>query len=322
MIATFKPLPETSHFGSALIPVATDGPGPAFVMAWTGTDGQAKLNSSYSNTGGTTWNKTLVRQTGPSRLGATPSDWESSAAAPALTMHNNKLFLCWTDSDQQRLQLMSSSDHGRTWHNKRAIAEESSIAAPAIASYEGLLVVAWTGTDGAGTLCVATSDNEGRTWNKVTLPEWSVAGPSLTWYSSDAGFPYLFLGFTGTDHALRVRWCQSLNFAEFSKPGYQIQVLGETSDNGPSLSVLNQGEGKDISLAVAWTGTDDRQLHVSYSLQGFSPFSPKTTAPDDTSGAAPALITYRNFPAENDLLVLTWTDQNSHLNFGGADKLF
>src|SRR3982074_2806058 len=58
-------------------------------------------------------------------------------------MHNNKLFPCWTDANQQRLQLMSSSDHGRTWHSKRAIAEESSIAAPAIASYEGLLVVAW-----------------------------------------------------------------------------------------------------------------------------------------------------------------------------------
>jgi hypothetical protein len=237
-------------------------------------------------------------------------------------MHNNKLFLCWTDANQQRLQLMSSSDNGRTWHDKRTIAEESSIAAPAIAHYEGLLVVAWTGTDGAGTLCVATSGDEGRTWTKVILPEWSGAGPSLTSYTSGAGFPYLFLGFTGTDNVLRVRWCQSLNFDEFTKPGYQIQVLGETSDDAPALSVLDQGEGKDIFLAVAWTGTGDRQLHVSYSLQGFSPFTRKATAPDDTSGTAPALITYRNFPAVDDQLVLTWTDQNSHLNFCGADKLF
>ncbi len=49
IIATFKVLPETSNVGSALVPVATNGPGPAFLMAWTGTDGQAKLNSSYSN---------------------------------------------------------------------------------------------------------------------------------------------------------------------------------------------------------------------------------------------------------------------------------
>jgi hypothetical protein len=33
---------------------------------------------------------------------------------PALAVHHNTLFLCWTDSDHQRLQLMSSTDNGRT----------------------------------------------------------------------------------------------------------------------------------------------------------------------------------------------------------------
>ena len=321
MIATFTPLPETSHFGSALVPVATDGPGPAFVMAWTGTDGQAKLNSSYSNTGGTTWTKTLVRQSGLSINGQPRPPWESSTAAPALAVHHNTLFLCWPDSDQ-RLQLMSSHDNGHTWRNKRAIGQESSMAAPAIVSYRGLLVVAWTGTDGAGTLNLATSADDGATWTTIILPEWSIAGPSLTSYTSGAGASYLFLGFTGTDHKLRVRFCQSVNFTEFTQPGNQMQVLDETSDTGPALSVLDQGEGLDIHLAIAWVGTGSQQLNVADSFEGFSPFGSKRTAPDNTSRTGLGLITHRHFPQDPDLLVLTWTDQNSHLNFCGDDKLF
>lgn len=321
MTATFTPMPETSPHGPALVVAGSDGPGAGFVLAWAGTDGQTKLNSSYSHTGGATWDKAVVRQGHAGQVGRQGQQgYESSTAAPALAVHNGTLYLCWVDTDQ-RLQLMSSADHGRTWTGKRAVDQESSGAAPAIASYAGRLVVAWTGTDGAGTLNLATSADDGHTWEKVVLPEWSVAGPTLSSYVSGAGFGYLFLGFTGTDHKLRVRFCQSQSFEEFTKPGYQTQVLGETSDDAPALTVLDQGEGKDIFLAIAWTGSGNRQLNVAYSLQGFSPFGNKATAPDHRGTAAPALVTYRHFPAEPDQLVLAWTDQDAHLNFSAADKL-
>src|SRR6185437_10825127 len=237
--------------------------------------------------------------------------WESSSAAPALVQHNGILFLCWTDL-QGRLQLMSSTDNGRTWSAKQPIAQESSIAGPALHSYDGDLVVAWTGTDGAGTVCIATSGDDGQNWAKVVLPEWSIAGPALTSYIDGAGFTYLFVGFTGTDHQLRVRFCQSRNYQQFTVPASQGSVVtGQTSDDAPSLSVLDQREGLNIELAIAWTGTGNRQLNAAYSNQGFSPFGRPGTAPDDHSSGGPAILTNRLFTQENDTLILAWTDQNS-----------
>ena len=314
MVATFKPMPETSHFAPALASVSGRGPGLSYVLAWTGTDGQAKLNTSHSDTSGTVWDKTIVRDPGG-------QGWESSGAAPALVQHNGILFLCWTDL-QGRLQLMSSTDNGRTWSAKQPIAQESSIAGPALATYDGDLVVAWTGTDGAGTVCIATSGDDGQSWAKVVLPEWSIAGPALTSYIDGAGFTYLFVGFTGTDHQLRVRFCQSRNYRQFTVPASQGSVVtGQTSDDAPSLSVLDQGEGLNIELAIAWTGTGHRQLNAAYSNQGFSPFGRPGTAPDDHSSGGPAILTNRLFAQENDTLILAWTDQNSQLNFCGADVI-
>jgi hypothetical protein len=314
MVATYKPMPETSHFAPALASVSGDGPGTSYVLAWTGTDGQAKLNTSYSDTSGTVWDKMIVRD-------PNGGSSESSIAAPALVQHNDILFLCWTDQ-QGRLQLMSSTDKGRTWSAKQPIAQESSIAGPALATYDGDLVVAWTGTDGAGTLCIATSGDDGQSWAKVVLPEWSIAGPALTSYIDGAGFTYLFVGFTGTDHQLRVRFCQSRNYQQFTVPASQGSVVtGQTSDDAPSLSVLGQGEGVDIDLAIAWTGSGNRQLNAAYSNQGFSPFGRPGTAPDDRSSGGPAMLTSRHFPEEPDSLILAWTDQSSRLNFCGADVI-
>jgi hypothetical protein len=313
-IATFIPLPETSPFTPAILSVPPSSSIPAFVLAWTGSDGQHKLNISRSDTGGTTWDKQLLRLGGP---------WEGSSAGPALALHNGVVFVCWAAAADQRLWLASSADSGRTWSGKRPIAEESSDGSPALVSYRGRLVVAWRGTDGAGTLTIATSPDDGASWGKVILPEWSIAGPSLAHYASGAGFSYLFLAFTGTDHLLRTRSCQGDDFASFGRPvaSAEGQTLHETSDSGPAIAVLDAREGKDVFVAVSWRGTGDDQLHATYSLQGFSPYGNNTDARDNLTEMTPAMISYSDYPAEDDRLIMSWSDPAGHLNFAAADRI-
>jgi len=324
-IATYIPLPETSPFAPALVALPEASPAaPAFLMAWTGSDGQHKLNTSRSDTGGTVWNKQLVHEEHRTRRPLNPGEhWESSSASPALAVHHDVVYLCWAAPSDKRLWLMSSTDRGSTWSNKHPIDEESSDGAPALLSYGDSLVTAWRGTDGAGTLTIATSSDDGATWSKVVLPEWSIAGPSLAQYASGAGFPYLFLAFTGTDHKIRTRSCQGGDFASFGRPveAAEGQTLNETSDYGPAIAVLDSGEGKDIFVAIAWTGTGDQHIHVTYSLQGFSPFGNNSVSRDNVASTSPAMIKFAEFPAEDDKLVLSWADQEAHLNFAAADKI-
>ena len=313
-IATFIPLPETRPFAPALVAVPPATSIPAFVLAWTGSDGQHKVNISRSDTGGTTWDKQLLRPNGP---------WEGSSAGPALAVHHGVVFVCWAAAADQRLWFASSPDSGRTWSTKQPVADESSDGAPALVSYLGMLVVAWRGTDGAGTLNLATSPDDGRTWSKVVLPEWSIAGPSLARYASGAGFSYLFLAFTGTDNQIRTRSCQQTDFASFGRPvaSGEGQTLHETSDSGPAIAVLDTHEGKDIVVAVSWRGTGDDHIHATYSLQGFSPYGNNTNAADTLTETNPAMITFSQFPAEDDRLVISWSDPRQRLNFAAADRI-
>lgn len=325
MIATFKGMPDTSNFGPSIVRVATDGPAAGLVMAWTGNDEAGTLNSSYSNTGGTTWRKTIVHG-------------ETSVAGPALAEHDGNVFMAWAGTNPaHNLNVMSSIDNGGHWGRlegplaplpgkrrpwKHPLPNESSDFAPALIWYGGQLVLAWT--DRGGTVCLARSSDEGRTWSKVTLPEQSIAGPSLAAYSSGAGFSWLFIGFTGTDHRLKVRWIEGSAFETFAAPDVQIQTLEDTSAKGPSLAVLDAGQGKDIHLAMAYSGNDpDRKIYVTYSFQGLSPFGNGRKA-DDSSEGTPAIFTYADFPAQDDELVFAWagTDGEGHLNICPSSKLF
>jgi hypothetical protein len=324
MIATFKGMPETSRFGPSIVQIATDGPAEGLVMAWTGEDGAGTLNSSYSNTGGTVWNKTIIHN-------------ETSVAAPALVQRDGILYMAWAGTNPaHNLNVMSSTDRGAHWGHldgplqalpgrarpwKHSIPNEGSDFAPALIWYLGRLVLSWT--DRNGTVCLAHSQDEGKTWSKVTLPEQSIAGPSLAAYASGAGFSHLFIAWTGTDHRLNLRSVEGANFDAFAAPN-QGSAIADTSAQGPSLAVLNEGEGKDIFLAMAYSSNDgDRKIHVIYSLQGFSPFGNGSTA-DDSSEGTPAMFTHRDFPAQNDELVFAWagTDGEGHLNLCPAGKLF
>jgi hypothetical protein len=325
VIATFKNMPDTSQFGPSIVRTSTDGPGPALVMAWTGTDGTGNLNSSYSNTGGTIWKKSVIPH-------------ETSVAGPALAERSGELFIAWAGTNPaHNLNVMSSNDKGLSWGPpegpmqplpgakrawKHTLSDESSDLPPALLRYGQLLVLAWTAQD--STVHLAHSQDNGGSWSKVTLPEHSIAGPALAAYTSGAGFRNLFLAFTGIDHRLYLRWIEGFAFDTFAVPDVQRHVLEDTSTNGPSLAVLNAGQGKDIFLAMAYSGNDPgRNIYVTYSLQGFSPFGNGQKA-DDSSLGTPAMFTYADFPAQSDEVVFAWagTDGAGHLNLCPGPKLF
>src|SRR5947209_9853234 len=308
MLNTSRNMSDTTHVTPAIVRIFIHKL-PAFCMAWTGTDGTGALNTAYSFDLGKSWK-------------SNPPLWkETSHAGPALAYQNEKLFMAWTGSNPgHNLNIMQSADGGATWSGKH-ILNDSSIAAPALISYMGVLIMAWTGTDGKRHLNIASSKDEGRTWTKVPVGDLSLGAPSLAQYTSGAGFSHLFLAFTGTDNHLFVKSCEGLKVEYFSHPDHNR--IAETSSYGPSLAVMDSGEGKDIFLAIAWTGQDARHsLNVAYSLQGFSPFGNKEVSPHDTSNAGPSIVKNSNYPAENDQLGWVWSGSNGgHLNFAPGTAL-
>jgi len=117
---------------------------------------------------------------------------ESSAAAPALMVFNNRLYLAWTSTEStRRVSLMSSAD-GSTFTGK-VILGESSAAAPALMVFNNQLYLAWTGIETATRLNLMFLN--GQTFsNKVTLPESSSTGPALDSFNNQ-----LYITWTGTD---------------------------------------------------------------------------------------------------------------------------
>ena len=313
MVAVNKFMPDTSIAGPALIRL---GPGAGqfghpeldgqFCMGWTGTDGAGLLNTALSPDG-SVWDKTII-PTG-----------DTSIAAPALAWHGARLFLAWAGTDGAgELNVMASLDGGKTFvpESKHTLGETSG-EAPALYSYRGRLVLAWTGTDGAGTLNVATSADEGASWQKTVMPERALGGPALTSWTSGAGFSSLFLAWTGTDHRLNVRWCDGAAVEQFGVANFHKQTLDETSDLGPSLASFEQPQTGDLYVAIAWTGRDvRRRLNRMVSFEGFAPFGFKLTS-EESSTAAPAVLTYSNSFGPPDELVFAWTgtDGEGHLNF-------
>lgn len=319
-IARNTNLGDTSPFGPSLIQIATDGPGPALIMAWTGSDGAGTLNSSYSNTGGHTWEKTVIHG-------------ETSVAGPSLTRHNDSVFVAWSGTNPaHNLNVMTSSDHGKHWgngpgrmtalhRNAKYTLSGRSMHAPSLLSYGGQLLLVWTDLDHSVRL--ARSEDDGRTWTTFVLPNESLAGPCLAGYSAGAGFRHLFIGFAGLDGRLNLRSCEGFGFDALASGG-AATPLDDWSTEGPSLAVLNEGQGKDIFLAMTYSGRDiDRKIYTTYSLQGLSPFGNRQRS-DDSAIGTPATFTFREFPAQNDELVCAWagTDGEGHLSLSPASRLF
>ncbi|MFB8241077.1 hypothetical protein ACFC58_31530, partial [Kitasatospora purpeofusca] len=68
-----------------------------------------------------------------------------SDETPALASHHGRLFLAWKGVGNKKLNLMFSSDNGRTFQGKRTLGDRSD-ASPALASHSNRLFLAWKGS--------------------------------------------------------------------------------------------------------------------------------------------------------------------------------
>jgi hypothetical protein len=158
---------ETTSNAMALAFNAGEPPNGRTFISWTGTDGDHSLN--VMSTVDPTLRNWSNKHTLPDAR---------SHHGPALLFTNGRLFIAWTGSDD-RLNIMSSSDLGASWQNKRTLTETSPDG-PALAFLNGNLILMWNGTDSAHDLNFIQSSDGGLTWgNKVTIDERSGRHPAM-----------------------------------------------------------------------------------------------------------------------------------------------
>ncbi len=224
---------------------------------------------------------------------------EESDAAPALAGLGNRLFLAWKGSGNENLNLVFTTNGGRTFRGKSTFGDTSDHA-PALAAHNDILFYGWTG-EGDGNLNVAKvgfrPDATSVLVDKATLGETSDAAPALA-----AHLGRLFIAWRGTDDRLNLAFSGDDGRTFAGK-----MTFGETSDAAPALA---SSGGR---LYLAWTGEDDK-LNVARVVLfgntaggfGIEGLEGKVTL-GETSDSAPALGSW------NDLLFLGWTGEGEGL---------
>lgn len=221
---------------------------------------------------------------------------ETSPKNPSIASLNGRLYIAWKGDGNDFLNVMYSSDNGRTFGHKFT-SRETSPQAPALCAHNGNLYITWKG-DGNDNLNVAIVDISGTNItgfsNKVTLGDTSPLSPSL---ASFGGRLYIAWKGDGNDN-LNVMY-SSNNGASFGNK----YTSPETSPQAPGLA------SSPNNLFITWKGDGNDNLNVATvnisgaSITGFS----KVTLPD-TSPVSPAL-------AYNGRLYLSWKgDGNDWLN--------
>jgi len=201
---------------------------------------------------------------------------DTSSQAPSICLHNGTLFLAWTGTGNNEINVMSSVD-GIHFVNKVTLGE-TSFSKPAICSHNNQLYLAWTGTDGNHSLNVLSSADGIHWGNKVTMGDNSIAAPALASFNGK-----LYIGWTGTDNNHSLNVMSSVDGIHFGGKS----TLGDNSFTGPSLLSFNG------NLHMGWTGTDTHHsLNINQSSDGVH-FGNKTILAE-SSGATTELSTDGN----------------------------
>ncbi len=233
---------ETTSNAMALAFNGGEPPNGRTFISWTGTDGDHSLNVM-------------------STVDPTLRNWSNkhtlldarSHHGPALLFTNGRVFIAWTGSDD-RMNIMSSSDLGASWQNKRTLTETSPDG-PALAFLNGNLILMWNGTDSAHDLNFIQSSDGGLTWgNKVTIDERSGRHPAMA-IGADQ-LPYFC--WAGLDNE-QINLLHSENGSTNgfgASPSYK-RTFGDSASEGPCLCEF---QGK---MFIGWTGTDSPDKHVN-----------------------------------------------------------
>ena len=89
---------------------------------------------------------------------------QSSKAAPALAVFENKLWIAFVANDASNRLLISNSADGQSWSPSTQVQNQSSKAAPALAVFENSLWIAFVANDASNQLLVSHSAG-GKNWS-------------------------------------------------------------------------------------------------------------------------------------------------------------
>ncbi len=231
---------------------------------------------------------------------------------PALSFHDNALFLAWRGSGNDNLNVSVSDDRGGSFHGAHT-SPETSDDAPALASHNGRLFIAWkgSGNDNINVGVVTRSSSGGieSISNKIILPpsDTTDASPAI---ASHNGNLYLAFKGSGNDNLnVMVSTDNGASFADSRK-----HVSGETSSDSPTLVSCGG------SLYIGWKGSGNENFNVATVDVGTDPANPNITGFSnkvtfgDTTPLRPMLA------QQNGLLFVSWKgagNDNFNIMFPG-----
>jgi hypothetical protein len=229
----------------------------------------------------------------------------STSRYPVLAAHGDRLFMAWKGSGNDHLNVgkvlvttLLGID-GVEGVEEVVTLGDTTDASPALASHGGRLFLAWRGS-GNENLNLAYSTDGGRTFaGHTTLGETSDHSPALVSHGGR-----LLLAWTGEDEHLNVARVRLIGDTScgFGFDGLEGKVvLGETSSAGPALA------SHDDRLFLAWKGSGNENLNLTFSADGGASFQSTTTF-HETSDHAPALASHAG------RLYLGWAGEDEHLN--------
>ena len=222
---------------------------------------------------------------------------DTSPKSPAL-VYQGALYLAWKGKGNPKLNVIYSTDYGRTFENKHT-SNETTDEAPALCVHNGQVYIAWKGhnNDNLNVALVSVSDGViNGLVQKVVLDDTSPQGPSLASFNGR-----LYIAWRGKGNTHLNVMCSADNGHTF---GHK-HTSNETSEQAPSLAV------HDGKLYITWAGVDNHRLNVAVvntagdAINGLS----QKVVLGDTSPASPRLSSF------NGLLYLAWRGLgNTHLN--------
>jgi hypothetical protein len=227
---------------------------------------------------------------------------DMSKAGPSLASFNGRLFMAWEGAGNGYLNVMYSTDGGKTFGNKYVSPEMSTETTPVLCVHNGNLYIAWEGKDNHRLNVAQVNINEKGVItgfsNKVYFNDMSKAGPSLASFNGR-----LFMAWEGAGNGYLNVMYSTDGGKTFGNKYISPEMSTETT---PALCVRNG------NLYIAWEGKDNHRLNIArVEINGNSiitGFSNKDYF-NDMSKAGPSLASL------NDRLFMAWEGAgNGYLN--------
>jgi hypothetical protein len=229
---------------------------------------------------------------------------ETSDRGPALSAHNDRLWLGWIGRGNNQLNVtsatMSADGTIAIDSSTKQVMGDSSESAPALMSFRDRLWIAWTGVSNNQLNVMGSihgNDFDSRT--KQVMGDTSDGGPTLAVFGDR-----LEMGWIGvSNHQLNV--ITSMNGNDFDVN--TKQVMGDTSDSDPAL-VSHNGR-----LWIAWRGTDDElRLNLMSSEHG-NDFDSRTKTVSGSPGPLPSAASFRDSIWISSAILLEGGHTDTHI---------